>query len=253
LAASELFGYLKGAFSGAQDDRPGLIRTSDHGTLFLDEIGDLAPDIQAALLRVLQEHEVHPLGASKPVAVDLRVVAATHRDVHAMSRKGDFRSDLLARLTGFTLELPALRARREDLGILISVLLQRQLGERAAQVSFGLQAARTLMLHPWPLNVRQLAKTLEVATALADDGRIEMEHLPPDLLAYDAAGIRKGQSVLSEAKQRRRDELIELLRTHNGNVTAVARDMGKARAQIQRWIKLLGIDAGTFRGAEPQN
>ncbi|MGZ3429051.1 MAG: sigma 54-interacting transcriptional regulator, partial [Polyangia bacterium] len=122
LVQSELFGYKRGAFSGADEDRPGLVRSADRGTLFLDEIGDLPLASQAALLRVLQEGEVTPLGATRPIAIDVRVVAATHRDLDALVAAGQFRADLLARLGGWTLTLPPLRERLEDLGLLLAGL-----------------------------------------------------------------------------------------------------------------------------------
>src|SRR5687767_8601034 len=125
LVESELFGYKKGAFSGAQQDHPGLVRAADGGTLFLDEIGDLPASSQAALLRVLQEREVMPVGGTRPVAIDLRVVAATHRDLDEMVATGDFRHDLFARLAGFRVEVPPLVDRRADLGLLVGLLHQR--------------------------------------------------------------------------------------------------------------------------------
>jgi transcriptional regulator with PAS, ATPase and Fis domain len=253
LFESELFGYRKGAFSGAQEDRPGLVRTADRGTFFLDEIGDLSADLQAALLRVLQESEVLAVGATRPVAVDLRVIAATHRDLEAMVARGEFRSDLLSRLAGFTLFIPTLRDRREDLGLLIAALLRRQLGERAAAVSFNLPAARALFRHGWPLNVRELEKALEVAGALAADGRIALEHLPAQLqraAAEQPASEAKAEEPpadLSKIDQKRREELMALLKDHQGNVTAVAKALGKARAQVQRWLKRFGIEATRYR------
>ncbi len=252
LVESELFGYRKGAFSGALEDRPGLVRSADHGTLFLDEIGDLPLPLQTSLLRVLQESEVLPVGATRPVAVDLRVIVATHRDLEGMSSRGEFRHDLLARLSGLTVEVPPLRERREDLGLLVAALLKRLLGEGAASVAFGLPAARALLLHPWPLNVRELEKALGVAAALAENGRIELAHLPASIRAppsppQGAAAVGAPPRPLSPGDAVRRDEIVELLRAHQGNVTAVARAMGKARVQVQRWLKRFGLDPGGFR------
>ena len=125
LAESELFGVRRGAFTGAVEDRPGLLRASSGGTMLLDEVGELPPGLQVKLLRVLQENEVQPVGAAQPIRVDLRVVTATHRDLAELVEEGAFRSDLFARLTGLEVELPPLRDRRADLGLLIPVLLQR--------------------------------------------------------------------------------------------------------------------------------
>src|SRR5207244_576732 len=137
--------------TGAQEDRPGLVRSAHGGTLFLDEIGDLSPPAQASLLRVLQESEVLPIGATRPVSVDVRTIAATHRDLASMVAAGEFRSDLLGRLSGFTLDLPPLRERKEDLGLLVSALLRKHLGERAGRISLSPPAAAALVFHRWPL------------------------------------------------------------------------------------------------------
>jgi transcriptional regulator with PAS, ATPase and Fis domain len=147
LIGSLLFGYRRGAFSGAHVDQPGLVATSAGGTLFLDEIGDLPIELQPALLRVLAEGEALALGATSPVRVDLRVVAATHQDVERMCVEGRFRDDLLARLAGFVLHLPPLTERREDLGLIVASLLRRLAGERAGGVALAGDAARALLLH----------------------------------------------------------------------------------------------------------
>jgi sigma-54 dependent transcriptional regulator, acetoin dehydrogenase operon transcriptional activator AcoR len=250
LVESELFGHRKGAFSGADEDRPGLVRSADQGTLFLDEVGDLPPRAQTALLRVLQEGEVLPVGATRSVKVDTRLVVATHRDLDAMVAEGRFRADLLARIGGFTVSLPPLRERREDLGLLIAALLRRLLRESAERVAFSRTAARGLFAYDWPLNVRELERALEVAVVLARAGPIELEHLPKALreakrraLAVPAA--RPEQPA--EKQARRRDELVTLLRNHLGNVSAVGRALGKTRAQIHRWIKRFQIDVKSFR------
>jgi sigma-54 dependent transcriptional regulator, acetoin dehydrogenase operon transcriptional activator AcoR len=234
LLESTLFGHVRGAFSGAVRDTPGLVVAADGGTLFLDELGDLPAAAQAALLRVLQESEVLPVGASAPRRVDLRLVCATHKDLEALTRAGEFRQDLLARVSGFTLNVPPLRERRADLGLLIAQLL----AERSAQLS--LEAARLLTRAQWPMNVRQLQRALQAALALAPEGVIKPEHLPKELTEPPA-------QEPSELAQASRDELIALLRKHRGNISAVARETGKARMQIQRWMKQLALDASRFR------
>ncbi|HEY0991684.1 MAG TPA: sigma 54-interacting transcriptional regulator, partial [Kofleriaceae bacterium] len=154
LVESELFGHCRGAFSGATHDGVGLVRASDRGTLFLDEIGDLPLASQAALLRVVQEREVLPVGETSPRKVDLRVVAATNRDLDHQVTTGAFRHDLLARLAGARISIPPLRARREDIGLLLRAFL------RAAGCGAGVRltqrAARALVDHDWPLNIREL-------------------------------------------------------------------------------------------------
>ncbi|MBA2544212.1 MAG: sigma 54-interacting transcriptional regulator [Deltaproteobacteria bacterium] len=240
LVESELFGVRKGAFSGAVDDRPGLIERADRGTLFLDEVGDLAPASQAALLRVLQEREVLPLGSTRAIAVDFRVIAATLHDLDAMVAAGRFRADLLARLAGFRIDLPAMRDRPEDLGILVGAILRRLAPARADRFQLSIEAARAIARHDWPHNVRELEKCLEAAIAMAPTDTIELEHLPPAVRARKA-------STLSPDQQARRDELIGLLQRHRGNISAIARELGKARMQIQRWIQRYRIDADQYR------
>jgi len=251
LAESELFGVRRGAFTGAVEDRPGLVRASSGGTLLLDEVGELPAMLQVKLLRVLQENEVQPVGAAQPVRVDLRVVTATHRDLAALVEEGIFRTDLFARLTGLEVELPPLRDRRVDLGLLIPALLRR--AGAPAGVRFSREAGRALFRWSWPHNVRELEKALALAVALAGDGRIELTHLPevvrtaPEPRADPMAG--HAVRPLSEADVSRRTELIELLRIHHGNVSAVARQMGVARMQIQRWCRRFHLDPASFRAA----
>jgi len=244
LVESELFGYRKGAFSGALEDRPGLVRAADGGTLFLDEIGDLPAAAQAALLRTLQEGEVLAVGATKPVHVDVRLVSATHRDLEAMAAKSEFRADLLARISGFTVRLPPLRKRREDLALLVA-------GVVPEGMEIAPDAARALFAHPWPLNVRELEKTLQAAVVLAGAGPLELVHLPEAVrasLAAPAPAPEKPAAPASEGDAQKRDELIGLLREHKGNISAVARIMSVARMQIHRWMKRHQIDPRTFRG-----
>jgi transcriptional regulator with GAF, ATPase, and Fis domain len=270
LVESELFGHRRGAFSGATEDRAGLIRSSDRGTLFLDEIGDLPMASQAALLRVLQEREVTPVGASRPVEVDIRVVAATHRDLGAMVDRGDFRQDLYARLTGYTAVLPPLRDRREDIGLLVPGLLAR---DRTGLPLPALDpaAARAFFTYSWPRNVRELSSCLSAAAILAGDAPIRIDHLPADLrqgprltaplpslprvtapgddddlgaAGETAPGV---EGPLSDEERVLRDQVDAEMRQHGGNISAVARAMGKDRKQIQRWVKRFGLSAERYR------
>jgi hypothetical protein len=237
LVESQLFGHKKGAFSGAVDDQLGLVRAADHGTLLLDEIGDLPLASQAAFLRFLQEREVVPVGSSRPIKVDVRLVSATHRDLDAMVARGEFRADLLARISGFSLELPPLRDRREDLGILIGVLLARLAGPDASRVSLSEEAARALFRHDWPHNIRELEKVLGSALILAGEQPIALEHL--------GAAVREQPDDGDPGELKAR--LVHLLGQHGGNVSAVARAMGKARMQIHRWIKRFELSIDDYR------
>jgi DNA-binding NtrC family response regulator len=252
IVESEFFGYKRGAFSGANEDRPGLVRAADGGTMFLDEIGDLTASSQATLLRVLQEREVLPVGATKPIPVDVRVVAATHRDLDVMAARGAFREDLLARLAGFTLTVPPLASRIEDLGLLIAALLQRLFGDGAAGVRFTPAAARALFAYRWPHNVRELEHCLAAATALAGDDPIDARHLwatvsrrPTGRGSVSRSSPPVEAAPANEAEIRAR--LVALLAEHRGNVAEVARAMGKARMQIHRWVKRFGLSLETFR------
>ncbi len=256
LIESELFGSRKGAFSGADKDRPGLVRSADRGTLFLDEIAELSASAQAALLRLLQDGEILPIGATRPIRVDVRFAVATNRDLDALVARGLFRKDLLARIAGFMLWMPPVRERREDLGILIGALLKRQLADQAGAISFSCDAARALLLYHWPLNIRELEKWLAASTVLSGGHRIELEHLPGRVngrpQVSEAVSPKPGPDNLLVAKKqecelRKREELVALLREHGGNISAVARVLGKARPQVQRWMKRYRIDRGRSR------
>jgi DNA-binding NtrC family response regulator len=250
LIETELFGHRKGSFTSAAEDRPGLVRSAERGTLFLDEVGDLPLPAQARFLRVLQEHEVQAVGATRPIKVDFRLVAATHRDLKDLVARGRFRADLLARIAGFMFELPPLRERMEDLGLFIGALLRRSTAEHAFELRFTSDAARALFRHSWPLNVRELEKCLATTAVLAGEEPAELEHLPAAVRS--AAGVQPPSSAdapapESDRRRARRDELTALLAEHGGNVSAVARALGKPRTQVQRWIKRFGLDAEGFR------
>jgi transcriptional regulator with GAF, ATPase, and Fis domain len=244
LVEAELFGVRRGAFSGATEDRPGLVREADGGTLFLDEIGDLPLPAQAALLRVLQEREVRAVGDTRGVTVDFRLVTATLHDLEARVRAGAFRADLLARIGGFHIELPALRDRRVDLGLLVGALLSRLAPGRT--VRFSLDAVRALAAYTWPANIRELERGLAAALALARDAdTLEAAHLPASIRSARPAA---DAAIELDAEQRAlRDDLVALLEVNGGNISAVARQLGKARMQVQRWIARFGLDPARYR------
>jgi transcriptional regulator of acetoin/glycerol metabolism len=241
LVEAQLFGHERGAFSGALRDEPGFVRVADRGTLFLDEIGDLPPGAQAALLRVLQEGEVTPVGAFKPVAVDVRVIAATHRPLDAMIADGSFRADLFARLAGFTFRLPPLRARAVDVGSLLASFVPE--GEAPPQIRPD--AALALLEHDYPMNVRELRQAFETAMVLAGDV-IRLAHLPEAFRAEPGATALRSSTpprtvTLSAEDEAIRVELVQRLAATGNNVSQVAREMGKARQQIQRWMRRFGL------------
>jgi transcriptional regulator with PAS, ATPase and Fis domain len=250
LVEVELFGCKKGAFSGASADREGLVRSAHGGTILLDEIGDLPLASQAALLRVIQEREVLSVGATRAVPVDVRVVAASHKDLRKLVISGAFREDLLARLSGFEVRLPPLRERIEDLGLLVRDLLRRLAPDRAADVVLTRRATRALFAHRWPQNVRELEKCLEAALVFAGESPIDVEHLPPSIVAspeQPAARAEQPAHPPSPEDEKRRAELLRLLQEHRGNLSAVARELGKARFQIQRWVKRYALRPEDYR------
>jgi DNA-binding NtrC family response regulator len=242
LIESELFGHRRGAFSGAGEDRDGLFRRAHQGTLFLDEIAELPPESQVALLRVLQEGEVRPVGASEVVQVDVRVVAASHQDLTRRIADGRFRQDLYGRIAGFQITMPALRDRREDLGTLIATILPR-ICERPDRFTLHREAACALLRYDWPQNIRELEQALAAAVALCEDGKLRLAHLPEAIASY-----RPSSNVaLSTDDAELRARLVALLEAESGNVAAVARAMGRAPIQIRRWCRRLQIDLAKFR------
>jgi len=258
LLEDELFGHVRGAFSGADADRQGLVRAANGGTLFLDEVGDMALDLQVKLLRVLEDHKVRPVGSEKEIPVDVRVLAATNRSLEELVAQGKFRVDLHARLGLLPLRVPALRERREDLGLLIRTILGDGSLER---VRFQVDALRLVLRYPWPLNVRELRRALLAAVDLAAaEGAgsvvIAPHHLPqpvreprpPRPAADERQPPPPRRRDLTAEEVELRDRIVELLRRFDGNVSAVAREMGKGRTQIHRWIAMYGIEVAALRG-----
>jgi transcriptional regulator with PAS, ATPase and Fis domain len=246
LVASELFGHRKGAFSGAHEDRQGLMVTAGGGTLFLDEIGDLPAAAQITLLRALQEREVLPVGGRQAVPIDIRVVSATHRDMPSLVAGGLFREDLYGRLCGLTLQLPRLCDRREDLGLLISRLLPRVAPGR--DLTLEPAVVRAFLSYDWPRNVRELEAVLAGGSSLAPGSVLALDQLPAALRqARRASPPAKTPDLLSDEERRMREELLALLQAHGGNLSAVARVTGKARMQIHRWLKRYRINPADYR------
>ena len=236
LAAATLFGHRRGAYTGAIDDRPGAIRTARAGTLLLDEIADLPLATQGTLLRVLQEREVVPLGESNPVPVDVRVIAATHKDLEREVEGGRFRVDLYARLAGLRVTIPPLRQRLEDLGTLVTAALARHAPGKGVGISSA--AAWAMCRDRWPLNVRELDQAIAAAAAVATGPRITLDHLPEQLASRAPAAA---------VEVARREELVSLLRTHRGNLAAVARALDTSRAQIHRLLRRFDLVADAYR------
>lgn len=246
LLESELFGYRKGAFTGADRDRPGLFDTADGGTLLLDEIGDMPMSLQAKLLRVLQEGEIRPLGASTAHKVNVRIIAATHRDLGAMVAQGSFREDLYYRLAQFPIELPALRQREGDVRALARHFAGKACAAQGrAPVSWSNQALDQLSSHSFPGNVRELKCLVERAVLLCDDGVI----LPQHLLLPLASPAQASDATLRQRLERvERGLLIDCLHKNRGNRTRAARELGVARRTLLYRLARLNIPCGDVKG-----
>jgi transcriptional regulator with GAF, ATPase, and Fis domain len=246
LLESELFGHKRGAFTGASDDRKGLFEVADGGTLFLDEIGEMPLGLQAKLLRVLQEGEIRPLGASHVKHVTVRIVAATNRRLEDEVKAGRFREDLFYRLKVFPLRVPPLRERREDVPALAAFFLERYAKEMGKTVpGFAQETLLALASHGWPGNVRELENEVQRLVIQVDAGA----YVTPDLLSPSVRGatvaVTKSAGATGTLKERvdqvERVIVLEVLKEHDGNKTSAARTLGITREGLHKKMKLLGI------------
>jgi len=247
LLESELFGHKAGAFTDARRDKPGRFAVADGGTIFLDEIGDVSPAMQSRLLRVLQERCIEPLGSVEPVEVNVRVVAATNKNLAKLVRAGEFREDLFYRVRVVQLKLPALRQRREDIPLLVDHLVakfNRLGGKSIAGVSEEVLAR--LMEHDYPGNVRELENIIEQAFVLCRGDLIELRHLPPELRPPGAEGA--GQPGPMTIKSMERHMISEALRRHRGNRKKAAADLGIDASTLYRKIRALKIETPPMDG-----
>ncbi|MGE0383272.1 MAG: sigma-54-dependent transcriptional regulator [Gammaproteobacteria bacterium] len=244
LLESELFGHVRGAFTGATRDHEGLFRTAHGGTLFLDEIGDMAAGAQAHLLRAVQEKEVRRIGATAPVPADVRIVCATHRDLEAEVVAGRFREDLYYRLDVARLELPPLRDRREDIPLLAAHFLQSCTAAAERPVAgFGAGAMELLIAAPWPGNVRKLRNVVEQCAALATAPLVTAE-----LVRTVLRGAGSGILTYTQAHaQFEREYLMRLMSTTAGNVSQAARLAGRERSRFYRLLRRHALVPERFR------
>ncbi len=244
LLESELFGYSKGAFTGADKDHLGLLREADGGTLFLDEIGDMPIVLQAKLLRVLQEGEVRPLGSNKTFKIDVRVIAATHRNLLDEIKKGNFREDLYYRLAKFPIELPPLRDRGDDILALVDFFIDNTcqfLGRKKSIISQCFMDK--LLSYSFPGNIRELKGLLERAILLADDEQLEAQHLH---VSPDRQLTTKDNSLKDSVADYEREHLVKSLRDHQGNQTKTAKQLGISRRTLVYKIQRLNISKEEF-------
>ena len=241
LLESELFGHKAGAFTDARRDKPGRFILADGGTIFLDEIGDISPAMQVRLLRILQDRIVEPLGSVEPVKVDVRVVAATNKDLSRLVREGRFRDDLYYRIRVIHLKIPDLRQRREDIPLLVDHLVAkftRLQGKEILGVSDEVMSR--LMEYAYPGNVRELENIIEQAFVLCRGGWIELHHLPPELRPYGTIGAGRLRPTSLEAMEK---HLIgETLRRYSGNRRRAARELGIDPSTLYRKIRTLELD-----------
>ncbi len=256
LLESELFGHERGAFSGAVRARTGYFREADGGTLFLDEIGDMSPGQQAKLLHALESGEIIPVGSEQPIRVDVRLVAATNRDLEELTRKGTFREDLLFRIDTVRLELPPLRERRDDIALLAAHFLERvALTTGVETPSLSTAAMRCLLDHGWPGNVRELAHAIEHAVLVASGEKIEPEDLPSRVHG-EQSGVdavvtaADGQAFREARKVFERAYFTRILKRADGKISLAARLAGIHRATFHKKLHQLGLDAGKLSDEE---
>ncbi|MBX3601513.1 MAG: PEP-CTERM-box response regulator transcription factor [Rubrivivax sp.] len=244
LLESELFGYEKGAFTGAAKTTPGKIETAHNGTLMLDEIGDLPHSLQAKLLRFLQERTIERLGGRQEIPVDVRVVCATHQDLKSLIREGRFREDLYYRLAEIVIEIPPLRARVGDAVLLAHALLRRFAQEqRRGALAFGEDAIRAIELHPWPGNVRELLNAVKRASIMAEGERITAEDLglPPPPTASGETAEQGDLDLRTVREAAERHAVVAALARANGNIVRASEILGISRPTLYDLMKRLAI------------
>jgi Response regulator containing CheY-like receiver, AAA-type ATPase, and DNA-binding domains len=229
LLESELFGYIKGSFTGANANRKGLFEAANKGTIFLDEIGEMSPAMQVKLLRVLQERRLRPVGAHDEIPIDTRVIAATNRDLRQMADDGSFREDLFYRISVIPIHLPPLRERAEDIPELISHFVKKFCDQTGREVSVSAKAMQLLENYTWHGNVRELEHTIERAVALEREDEIQPERLPDHITNYNPERIKaefdlpdQGLNLVAHLESLERTYVVEALRKTSGNQTKAA-------------------------------
>jgi len=240
LIESELFGYERGAFTGANRAKEGLFQAANGGTIFLDEIGELPLEMQAKLLRVLQEKEVRQVGGNRAVKVDVRVIAATNRDLETAYRNGTFRKDLFFRLNVVTLHLPSLRERKSDIPILIHWFLDKYAPDQMYEISA--EAMKCLLQYEWPGNVRELENCIERAVALGSDKVLDLDDLPPSIgqFAPENSGSQGGLSA-TDLDELERATILRVFEQVKGDKTLAGKMLGISRATLYRKLKRYSI------------
>jgi DNA-binding NtrC family response regulator len=255
LIESELFGYVKGAFTGATRSKDGLLASAEGGTVFLDEIGELPLELQAKLLRALQEKEIRPVGSTHRIPINVRVLAATNRDLGAMVEKGSFRKDLYYRLNVVNLRIPPLRDRKQDIPMLASHFLDRMSRENSVTYTFSDEALRTMMDYEWPGNVRELENSIERACALSSGPMLNMGDLPTQLQEFRMHARRSPEAVIGTSAELHepafevtplaeleKQAILSTIRQLNGDKLLAARLLGIGKTTLYRKLKEYGIE-----------
>lgn len=244
LLESELFGHEKGAFTGAVATRQGRFEMAFGGTLFLDEIGDMPMTLQVKLLRALQERQIRPVGSSKHVDIDVRIISATHKDLHKEMEEGTFREDLYYRLNVVNLKLPSLKSRSEDIPLLARSLLQQSAQRHGVNASqFSDDAMQQLVTSSWPGNVRQLVNVVEQCVALT-----QTPVIPLHLVEQALSATKQSWPTLTEARDAFEQQYLhKLLKMTDGNVTRAAELAGRNRTDMHKLMKKHELDAADFR------
>jgi DNA-binding NtrC family response regulator len=244
LFESELFGYLKGAFTGADKSKDGLFKEADEGTIFLDEIAEIPIAVQSKLLRVLEEQQFRPLGSTKNVKVDVRIICATSRDLREDIKKGNFREDLFHRINIVEIKLPPLRERKEDIPLLCSYFLEKSNKKFGKQIlGISRRAKKILLNYPWPGNVRELENTIERAVMLCQEKFIDIKDLPDSLKNYGEDYISESlypflNLTLEELEKR---HILAILKRTNNNKQKTAKLLGLSRQALYRKLKKYNI------------
>jgi DNA-binding NtrC family response regulator len=242
LIESELFGYVKGAFTGAQHGKQGLLEAAHGGTLFLDEIGDMPIDLQAKLLRALQEHEVKPVGSTERRRIDVRIIAATNRDLETAIKTGGFRQDLYFRLNVVQIKLPALRERKSDIPLLVMSFLDKFSDPQKPARTISEDAMRRLIGYDWPGNVRELENAIERAVALGSGPILHVGDLPSNL-QYPTSERAPERDELLPLEELERRAILRTLRETSGDKLAAARILGIGKTTLYRKLKQYHMEA----------